>query len=109
MEDIATDSEGRLLMLENVGDSRVGAREHQPHQIRRVEKDGSLTTVVSADEVDDLRSGNARTWFDLPDGNPALNLPLYGATRPQCSGISREICALIEVYNPPEDAVHWAL
>ena len=80
VEDIATDSQGRLLMLENVGDPDVGVREHQPHQVRRIEADGSLTTIAGADEVDAPDSADSRTWSDLPDSTPALDLPLYRDT-----------------------------
>lgn len=76
---IAVDPEGRVLFVENVGDASPGANQFQPHQVRRVEPGGSITTVAGATEVSDggPSSDDYQAWIALPDGTPASEIPLY--------------------------------
>lgn len=80
--DIAVDGEGRLLFIENVGDADPGASDFQPHQVRRVETDGTVTTLAGADDVSDdgPQSEDYQTWLALPDGTATADLPLYRHT-----------------------------
>lgn len=80
--DIAVDGDGRLLFIENVGDADPGASDFQPHQVRRVEADGTVTTLAGADDVSDEgpQSDDYQVWLSLPEGTAAADLPLYRHT-----------------------------
>lgn len=77
--ELAVDAEGRLVFAVGLGEQSADVP-FEPHQIRRLEADGSITTLAGADEVPDPRtSDESDTGTPLPTDVPAEDLPLYAA------------------------------